>query len=453
MTAVKKHLRPGAPGFVISLLGLLALGGAYILWFAAEGPSAPGALAALFSALLFAGVCLPFVPRWTAFWSREGGEAQALADGCTARELVKIFFVFLAADGAILLLGHFLRLALGFEESLWDSLRFWTCLDSGHYLDIAEDWYLSQGSRDRLVQLVFLPGYPLAVRLGALFTGGYLSGAFLVSGLCFALSGCLFYMLLRLDYPRERALGCLCFLGLIPGSFFFAGPMSESLFLCLCLGCVYLARRGRWLIAGGLGACAAFTRSLGLMLFVPLCFEAVHSFVNGGLHRREGAAALMSLFLVPLGFAAYCLVCYQVSGDPFKFMEYQSEHWGQRLGLFFNTASYQTENALDSLQNDPQRFWGLWLPNLLAAFGSLGLMARAAGRLRPSYTAWFIAYFFVAIGATWLLSAPRYLAAMPVLPLALGLSEDKGQLRLRALALLAANLLYYVAFLLRWQVW
>ena len=135
-------------------------------------------------------------------------------------------------------------------------------------------------------------------------------------------------------------------------------------------------------------------------------------------------------------------------------MIYQAEHWSQHLGLFFNTAAYQTERALSSLADKPHNFLGLWLPNLLYGFGSLALLAAAAKKLRPSYTAWFIAYFVIAIGATWLLSAPRYLMAMPVLPAALALLTEKNGAKTAAVVSLTLLwLLYFLAFLQRWQVW
>ena len=97
---------------------------------------------------------------------------------------------------------------------------------------------------------------------------------------------------------------------------------------------------------------------------------------------------------------------------------------------------------------------GLWLPNLLCIFGSLAVMLFGAKRLRPSYTAWFIAYFVVAIGATWLLSAPRYLAALIPLPMALSsLSERAWADNVLTVLLSLFSLFYLVAFALRWQVW
>ena len=64
--------------------------------------------------------------------------------------------------------------------------------------------------------------------------------------------------------------------------------------------------------------------------------------------------------------------------------------------------------------NDHELLFGLWLPNLIWHFGTLTVFALSSKRLRPTYAAWFIAYFAIAIGTTWLLSGPRYLLAMPV---------------------------------------
>ena len=158
--------------------------------------------------------------------------------------------------------------------------------------------------------------------------------------------------------------------------------------------------------------------------------------------------------MVPLGFAAYCMVNYSVSGDAFKFMEYQSIHWHQQLGWFFDTAAYQTENAVSAASYSTALFWGLWLPNLLSQLLSLAVMILAAKRMRASYTAYFIAYFVVTMGATWLLSAPRYLAAMISLPAAMSALTENARTE-RVLVLLSALLffMYFIFFLLRWQVW
>ena len=443
---------------LICAAGLAVLGVLFAVWYIGNpGVSIPGFIAALLSAALFAGVCLNFVPGWLQSWSPGHAEAPTFPEGePDGREERKIFTVFLAADALVILLMYVLRAAMGYGTAFTKYLEFWTCTDSQHYLDIARDWYLSRGPLDRLVQLVFLPGYPLAVRAAERVVGSYLYAGLLVSALSFAGSGCVFYRLLRLDHSRTDALRALKYLCILPGAFFFTAPMSDSLFFLLSLACIYSARRGGWWCAGVFGALASFTRSLGLMLVVPVLFELVSAAVNGeGGSKGKRAVNFLSLLIIPLGFAAYCYINYRVSGDPFKFMQYQREHWGQRLGFFFNTASYQTEDFLGYLSSgNIQYALGLYLPNLIADFSAPLLMLFTARKMRPGYTAYFIAYYAVAIGATWLLSAPRYMLGL--MPVTLSLTEltKKRPADLAAtLICVLLYLLYSLAFVLRWQVW
>jgi len=236
--------------------------------------------------------------------------------------------------------------------------------------------------------------------------------------------------------------------------------MSESLFLLLCASCIYCARSQKWLLGGLLGALASFTRSLGLTLCVPLFFELVSGTVRtwdgtaAGERVKRFAYRLASLLLIPAGFGAYCFINYLVSGDPFQFMEYERVHWHQSLGWFFNTAAYQMEHAIEYWGNDRSTFLGLWLPNLMAGFLSLVIMIPTVKKIRPSYTAWFLVYYLIAMGATWLLSAPRYLAALLPVPLAVSrLAKGPVADILLTVVSMVLYLLYLYAFAARWQVW
>ena len=74
--------------------------------------------------------------------------------------------------------------------------------------------------------------------------------------------------------------------------------------------------------------------------------------------------------------------------------------------------------------------------------------------MRPRYVAWFIGYYVVAIGTTWLLSAPRYLIACIPVPLALSIVAKGRKNEIAATVTCAVlALLYLCAFVLRWQVW
>ncbi len=437
----------------LSAAGVLTAALLFVLCYGSgTGKTLYGWVAALVCTELFVLVGLRFVPAWTNEWfcpkpallPDEGREPPLL--------MAKIFVSLLLAEGITLLLVFWLRTLLGEAESFWADLSFWTSLDSRHYLDIARDGYLSEGDLGRVVQLVFLPGYPVLIGLVDKVVGNTLISGLLVSHLSFAGAGCVIYRLLRLDHSRKTALRALKYLVLLPGAFFFAAPMSESLFLLLCAACIYCARTGRWVLGCFFGGYAAFTRSPGLSLLVVLLLEAL------ALLRREKDAKRFlrrcaGLLLVLAGFGVYCLINWKVSGNAFQFMVYQRDHWHQQMGWFFNTAAYQLENAVSAGPHSPE-FWGLWIPNLAALFGVLLLMIGAARKMRPSYTAWFLAYYTAAMGATWLLSAPRYLIGLLPVPLAAALAADRESRDL-ALTILCLVLspLYLCAFVLRWNVW
>ena len=428
----------------------------FALWWTHAAYGAAERAAATLSAALYAGIALRFVPAWMEFWRGETPGAPPEEKDEPWHMEIKIFLFLLAYAAAVVLLVYFIRRMAGNNEGFVEGLSFWTGTDSRHYLDIARDWYLSEGELDRLVQLVFLPGYPLAIRLMHLLVRDWLVAAMLCSALCFAGAGGVLYRLLRLDMSHADALRVLKYLCLLPGSFFFAAAMSESLFLLLCVCCLYLCRTKRWAAGCLAGGLAAFTRSLGLMLVVPLVFELVRErpFSAPEGKKKSAVGKCAALLLIPTGFAAYCYVSYRVSGNPFQFMIYQREHWSQRLGWFFNTAAYQTYQAIQSAGSNPANFLGLWLPNLFCSFAALAVMLPAARRLRASYTAWFLAYYLVAIGATWLLSAPRYLTVLLPVPMALARAA-KRKAADTALTVLCASLylLYLCAFSLHWQVW
>jgi len=164
---------------------------------------------------------------------------------------------------------------------------------------------------------------------------------------------------------------------------------------------------------------------------------------------------------------------------PLQFLTYQKEHWNQQLGWFFNTAAYQTEELVLCSVNDLPQALGLWLPNLIALLGGLVLVLpalrftpktaeellqeeetpaqeaiRAASPLRASYGLYYLVYYFFSMGATWLLSAPRYLACAVPLSLALALVTKKRWVNgLMTILLLVLQVLYLAAYVQGWHVY
>lgn len=446
---------------LVSLLCVLVLLALFIYWWRAHpDQKLEGFISAILSTVLFALLGLRFLPLWFDAWRKKPPKQRFIEDNTQPRFiLVKIFCSLLLVDIAIILLVYVLQLMSGSKDSFFNSFGIWKQTDSFHYLQIAEEWYASDASLDRIVQLVFLPGYPLAIRLLTMLTGNYLVSGMLISGLSFAGAGTMLYRLARLDMNHRDSIRAVKFLCILPPAFFFASPMSESLFLLLSVSCMFYARKKKWLFAGILGGLAAFTRSLGIVLLAPLCFEWVIDLIGNlpkskkQLLKRIGSAA--ALLLVPLGFGVYCLINYEVSGNPLQFLIYQREHWHQSMNFFFNTAAYQTNYLIDSFLNQNFTYaMGLWVPSLFCTFASLITMIAAVKRLRPSYTAYFIGYFVVAIGATWLLSAPRYLLTLFPLPLALAtLTKRRWAEEVLTIFLVVLLVLYSYMFVNRWSVW
>ena len=111
----------------------------------------------------------------------------------------------------------------------------------------------------------------------------------------------------------------------------------------------------------------------------------------------------------------------------------------------FNIDARFCGNTRRIITGDAELACGLFLPNLLCAFGFLALLIPSMKKLRPSYSGYALVYFAVAIGCTWLLSGPRYLAVC--FPIAFAIAEltrEKKLLRPAAVILLGVSMLVYL---------
>lgn len=317
-----------------------------------------------------------------------------------------------------------------YPGGILDTLKtVWLRSDSPSYLGISERWYVTEG--DPRFHIVFFPFYPVVMALFNPLTNNSFASAMIVSNLSAFVAAVLAYEVAALDMKREDALRVMKYLFILPASFFFAAPMTESLFLALTLACVYLVRKKHYFFGCLFGALAGFTRSVGAILIAFVAFEWLADLLadgRAGTLRNHAKTHVLRALCVPiplLGLAAYLAINYAVTGDALTFMRYQSEHWGQGFGYFFESAATQVEYLVSSVnQGEVSKALGLWLPNLACTFGGLAIVAGAAKRLRPSYTLYFLAYFVVACGATWLLSSPRYLTAAFPLAFAAALLAD-----------------------------
>ncbi|MBR0026055.1 MAG: hypothetical protein IJP37_02745 [Clostridia bacterium] len=424
---------------LLSTIFLAVLGAGFLWWaFTAAALTVWGVLAAILILGLFAWCGLRLIPQVLNYW---GGVTYSDPEPTLgARSLrwaarhpwLRILILVILSRIAIYIAAYLFDLLFhGYEGGLFDRLAaIWLRGDAPHYQGIAKNWYVTEG--DPRFHIVFFPLYPLLIKLFSFLTGETFAASLLVSNLCF-FGACLFlYELVLPDHGKKAALRAVKFLCILPAAHFFNAPMSESAFLLCSLACMYFLRKKKPLFAGIFGLLAAFTRSLGIMLLVPAVVEWVAELCEARRSEKEQFTKMLLIrigcfLLILAGLGAYLYINYDVTGNAFQFMVYQKEHWSQGIGWFFNTASYQTNYAVKTfLAGDTASFLGLWLPNLLALILGLAVLLPNLRRLRASVSAYHLGYYFAAIGATWLLSGPRYLAAS--FPIAISLAvSGKGK--------------------------
>lgn len=292
----------------------------------------------------------------------------------------------------------------------------WTKWDAHHYIGLIENWYVNEG--DPRFHIVFFPLYPAIGRLLHLSTGlSSTASALVVANLAFFGCGIVLFRLVELTRGSRGGARAMLLMMFSPLTLFCSVPYTESVFLLTTLLAVYFARRRMFFWAVAFGALSANARMLGMATAVPIFYEMLRA-AKGDLFRRYALSAVKVL-PVALGLLAYIYLNYAVTGDPFRFMTYQSEHWHQNFGSLFNTVHYSLRYAIHF---DPYSYQvGVWIPQVVAIFGTLGILIAAIRRMYPGDAGYAMIYLYAAVAPTWLLSGPRYLTAMYALYPALAL--------------------------------
>lgn len=210
-------------------------------------------------------------------------------------------------------------------------LSYWAHWDGAWYAEIATEGYEARAP----VSYAFFPVFPMIVRVGAALGGGPAFWGVLVSLVATAFALYFLYGIAEKLLDEETARAATLVFAFFPTAFFLNAPYTEALFLAFAVGSLWaMYVRRDLLLAGILGALAAATRNLGVLLLVPLLYEWLRS-------RREfGWRGLLETALVPTGFLGYVAFLWSRFGDPLFFARQQSQYWGRGL-----------TNPLETLQN------------------------------------------------------------------------------------------------------
>lgn len=337
---------------------------------------------------------------------------------------------------------------LSFVLEHWKS--YWIRWDAPHYLGIAENGYVTEG--DPRFHIVFYPLYPFLVAcIRWIFGGNTAVAACVLSNACLLAAGWVLAEAVRLRQGSLPAKQALRLMMLCPYSVFCSTAYTEALFLLLCALAVLLARRGKFGWAILAGALAANCRMPGVLTAVPIFYEMLRKAREDARPARSICLSILKVCGVLLGLAAYIGINYAVTGDPFRFLLYQKEHWGQQLGLVWGTFRYTVVNAFSY----DAASWRLytWIPQAICMLLIFVLLAASAPRrIYPGDGAFLWLYVCIALGTTWLLSGPRYLAGCWALYPAL-VSVLPGKWTHRVLCTAFAVLLGYLSIIYALRGW
>lgn len=306
--------------------------------------------------------------------------------------------------------------------------------DAHYYLSIVKHGYYLN-PQAHTTNLCFLPLYPLIIYCGSL--GGLIDPRFIgyvVSATCLWLAGVWLSKAVAREWGDARlATLAVAFLFWGPVSFFFSCVYSEALFLLLSIGCVDSARRGRWWIAGVLGALATLTRFIGIVLVAPLLWQYLESRKTAGARSWFKPGVLLAGVMPVGGFLLFCGFTWLRFGNPLIYFHVEREIWGREFAWFYLLLYRNSFSHLPV-------FYQIWFASTLVAAFSL-LLAGAWFRLPVAYSLYALAATFIYISARFVEGLPRYFSVIFPLYIAAALVSTRWPRLTKPLLVFSAAIL------------
>lgn len=329
--------------------------------------------------------------------------------------LSRVFIIFIAELSATLLNPD----RAMFSSGMRDLLVRW---DGSNYIHMAEFGYTTTG--DHRYYIAFFPFYSLCIKFFHLIIPDYFFAAFAVSNAALVAAAFFLHRIVLQISNREKAMAAVAFLCFFPYTCILGTIYTEGIFLAITLASWYTLRKRKWAISSILIFCLCLTKIQGILILIPAFIEFI--FARNEAVRSGNKFNYFNALYFFSGFAAlgiYLLINNYIFGNPFQFMIFQKEHWGQQFGFFANTLQMSIEQT--------NRFpagmaYFQWIPQVIAFFIGIAAAGYLAFKRHISLAAWLFAYTFVSFSATWLLSGNRYMtAAFPVFIAAGLLAGDK----------------------------
>ncbi len=212
----------------------------------------------------------------------------------------------------------------------------WQRFDALHYTRIAVDGYANESDS------VFPPFYPLLIKSLTFPFGNHhlahmLAGILIGNLACWALF-VLFHYVAGQELGQEASTRTLIYFAIFPTAFYLYAPYTESLFLLLALGSLWMAKYGRFWWAGILGFVATLTRNTGALLVIPLAYQYWHRCLGSGKWKIEPTSWTRQIIgqgiavLLP-GAAFVLFVAYRALIGLPSLGRIYNEYWYQETGI------------------------------------------------------------------------------------------------------------------------
>ena len=245
---------------------------------------------------------------------------------------------------ALLALGTLWTVDEGTSGDVHSWLSGWDHWDTGLFVKIARFGYRGYPAHysDHGV-VAFFPGEPLLLHAVHWVVPSWIAAGLLISAVAGAVASVALARIAVLEAGGVAGSRAPLYLALSPYAVFLFAGYSEALFLALALPAWLAARRGRWVLAGVLGAGAASVRVTGLFLAAALI---VQWFVDpGGKRRRRDVLPLLLPLAVVAGYAGYTRA---ITGDWLAWPHAQRDYWGRSF-----TAPWTALHTTWSAATDP----------------------------------------------------------------------------------------------------
>ena len=196
--------------------------------------------------------------------------------------------------------------------------------DDGYYLTIVRQGYRPHPSYGPYQQTNFFPLMSWTTRAVQYVVRSETIAVHLVVSAASLSAVLLLYAITRRQRDEATALLAVALLLAVPGSIFLWLFFSEGMFIALSAGALLAAESGRHRLAAVLGIGVAMTRSVGVLIVVPLLLARAQ-------RRRLDRTARPALLPVTGLFVVMVAQWWQ-AGDPFAFQK-TSALWGRHTTL------------------------------------------------------------------------------------------------------------------------